>query len=68
MYEFIHLNINNILPDLYNINEYRDIRNNQSNKILHPKKDKDGYLTVNYALMKLYLDEYINVKVLEFHN
>ena len=38
MYEFIPLNINNVLPDLYSINEYGDIRNNQSNKILHPKK------------------------------
>lgn len=51
MYEFIPLNINNILPDLYSINEYGDIRNNQSNKILHPKKNIDGkFKTLNTNL------------------
>ena len=53
MYEFIPLNINNILPDLYSINEYGDIRNNQSNKILHPKKDKDGYLAVTLCVNEI---------------
>ena len=35
------------------INEYGDIRNNQSNKILHPKKDKDGYLTVTMCVNEI---------------
>ena len=30
----------------YSISEYGDVRNDKTSKILHTKKDKDGYLTI----------------------
>lgn len=46
MNNFIPLNVNNILSDFYSINSYGHILNKQSNKILRPNKDKDGYLRI----------------------
>lgn len=62
MYEFIPLNINNILPDLYSINEYGDIRNNQSNKILHPKKEDRTVTNLINMVFKKYIEEYNKAK------
>lgn len=47
MNEFIPININNILLNFYAIDQYGNIMNKKSNKILKPKKDKDGYLSIS---------------------
>lgn len=48
---FCELNCREIKSGMYKINEYGDIYSEYTKKLMHPKLDKDGYLTIGLRIV-----------------